>query len=298
MVMPSFTKKYYHAPYPAIDPNRPELSADGKVVVITGGGSGIGQASALAFAKAHAKVVVILGRRINALQETKHLVQRLDGGTTIATYSVDITDEQAVADCFRDITFRYGRIDVCIHAAAYLANKGTIKDTKLSEFWASFDIGVKGTFIVTQQFLHYCSEHSPLLVAVNSLISHLAAVHVDSAPASYAASKIAVAKMVEYTAAENPHVRCYSLHPGVIDTDMSRKSIAMMPEDKRESQPFLPFDDGEISISLFHPVNPQTGSIPMLIQRSVLTGVFRRMACFRRRGCHPIGEISMVQLGC
>lgn len=245
MVMPSFTKKYYHAPYPAIDPNKPELSADGKVVLITGGGSGVGQATALAFAKAHAKVIVILGRRINALQETKRLVQRLDGPTTIANYRVDVTDEKAVADCFRDVTFRYGRVDVCVHAAAYLADRATIKETKLSEFWSSFDVGVKGTFIVTQQFLNHCSDKDPIFISVNSLIAHLAAVHVDSAPASYAASKIAVAKLAEYTASENPHIRCYSLHPGIIETDMQRKSVAMMPEESRENLPYLPFDDGK-----------------------------------------------------
>ncbi|KIX03319.1 uncharacterized protein Z518_06871 [Rhinocladiella mackenziei CBS 650.93] len=243
MPMPSLTKKYYHAPYPSIDPRRPELSAVGKVVLITGGGSGVGQGTAVAFAKAQAKVVVILGRRLQTLEETKSKVERLSKSTMVATYSLDISDEKSVADCFNDVRTKYGPIDICLNAAAYLSDQGTVKDSPVSEYWASFEIGVKGSYIVAQQFLRHCSDHDAVLIGVNSLIAHIPAVHVDSAPASYASSKIAAAKLYEYVAVENPHVRCYSLQPGIIETDMSRKSIEMMPEESQKNNRFLPFDD-------------------------------------------------------
>ncbi|KAK5174348.1 uncharacterized protein LTR77_001428 [Saxophila tyrrhenica] len=60
--MPSLTKTWHSQSYPSIDPLRPELSAKGKVVAITGGGGAIGAATALAFAKAGASKIAIIGR--------------------------------------------------------------------------------------------------------------------------------------------------------------------------------------------------------------------------------------------
>lgn len=70
--MPSFTKGYHHRPYPAISPSRPEIAAAaaGKNIVVTGGGTGIGKAIAIAFAQAGARCVAILGRRADRLQQT------------------------------------------------------------------------------------------------------------------------------------------------------------------------------------------------------------------------------------
>ena len=95
--------------------------------------------------------------------------------------------------CFDDVQQKHGAIDVCLNAAAYLSDQGTIKDQPVVEFWASFDIGVKGSYMVAQQFLRHCAEAGAMLIGVNSLIAHMAAAHVESAPASYASSKIAVA---------------------------------------------------------------------------------------------------------
>ena len=65
---PSFTDTYHHEQYPAIDPTQKELDCSEKVVVITGGGRGIGKAIAVAFAKAHAKGIVLMGRTRSTLE--------------------------------------------------------------------------------------------------------------------------------------------------------------------------------------------------------------------------------------
>ncbi len=78
MEFPKPTSRYNHEPTPATDPKRPELSVAGKVVLITGGGTGIGVAMVKAFATAGAKAIVISGRRQNLLEETvKNVSQAL-----------------------------------------------------------------------------------------------------------------------------------------------------------------------------------------------------------------------------
>ena len=68
------TNTIHHAPYDDIDPKSPELSVSGKVVLITGGGTGIGSATVAAFATAGAKHVIIAGRRMEPLEEVANKV--------------------------------------------------------------------------------------------------------------------------------------------------------------------------------------------------------------------------------
>src|SRR6201996_5652360 len=63
----SFTKTYHSEPYASISPSRPELSAAGKNIIITGGGTGIGKSIATSFARAGASTIAILGRREDRL---------------------------------------------------------------------------------------------------------------------------------------------------------------------------------------------------------------------------------------
>ncbi len=69
-LFPSLTKEWHAKTYPAIDPTRQELSAKGKVVVITGGGGSIGGVTATAYAKAGVEKLAIIGRRKSPLNET------------------------------------------------------------------------------------------------------------------------------------------------------------------------------------------------------------------------------------
>lgn len=263
MVLPSFTRTYHHAPYPSIDPTRPELSACGKVVIITGGGTGIGAATALAFAKAKAKAIVILGRRLEPLNSTKTFIEISHSSTRIITHTIDISDEYAISSLFTNISRDLGPLDICINGAGYLSDAGSIALSPLSNFWPAFEINVKGAYIIAQQFLQHASAN-PVLIGINSLIAHMPASEVEMAPASYATSKIAQAKLYEYVAAENPRMRCYSIHPGVVKSEMSRKSVSMAPSGKEN--PFEPWDDGELrfpydteSISLVHFWNANFG---------------------------------------
>ncbi|KAF5262082.1 hypothetical protein FOXYS1_7202, partial [Fusarium oxysporum] len=88
----SFTKTWHNKPYPSIDPTRPEFSAAGKFVAITGGGTGIGKSIAIAFAQAGASTIAILGRRLDRLETAAAEIAEASGGKTNVIFeAVDIS---------------------------------------------------------------------------------------------------------------------------------------------------------------------------------------------------------------
>lgn len=60
---------------------------------------------------------------------------------------------------------------------------------------------------------------------------------------AYSASKLAAAKLMDYAALENPHVRFHNIHPGVVDSPMNRKSV--------EAGLVLPYDEGMVSLDYY-----------------------------------------------
>lgn len=136
--MPSFTRTYHHKPYASISPTRPELSANGKVVIITGAGTGVGEATAYAFAEAGAKAVILCGRRVEPINTVKANVESKYPSTAVACYSLDVAKEDNVASVFKDVKEKFGPIDVVVNGAAHLSDKATIEESTLQNFWDAY----------------------------------------------------------------------------------------------------------------------------------------------------------------
>ena len=250
MSIPSFTKTYHHKPYDAISPSRPELSAKGKIVLVTGAGTGVGAACAEAFAAAGAKTIIVCGRRLGRLNAVLQKIETQFPEVNIVEYALDVSHEGQVRYVFEDVQARYGPVDIAINSAAHLSDKGTIHETSLQNFWAAFEVTCKGGFLVAQHFLRNCNSSEnggdlPVLISFNSLLGPMPATAVTTAPASYASSKVAQGKMIEYVASENQgKVRAYSVHPGIIETEMSTKSVEMT-DDPAATRKGVVWDDGE-----------------------------------------------------
>jgi NAD(P)-dependent dehydrogenase (short-subunit alcohol dehydrogenase family) len=117
---PSFTEIFHRSPYPYTSPSNPILSAAGKVILITGGGTGIGKAIAAALSEARASVVILLGRteaHLKATQAELSLVTTTKGDYFVA----DITDQVTVETAFSTAFHRYGKVDVLVNNAGYLS---------------------------------------------------------------------------------------------------------------------------------------------------------------------------------
>ncbi len=233
-LFPSFTPTYHHDQYPAIDPSQPSLDCSTRTVLITGGGRGIGQAIAVAFAKAHAKNIALLGRTKSTLEATAALIETASGGKTDVTIVVaDITIKEQVLDALYTTIEAFGGDvpDVLVNNAGGLAGRGSLTEVEIDDFMSAFELNVRGPLAVLQAYLRANKKYSPDTPrTVINLPS--GAAHLPYAPsaAAYGISKLANSKIIEYVHHENPSWNVFNMQPGVVATDLAREAGRKAPD--------------------------------------------------------------------
>ncbi|KAI1775368.1 putative NADP(+)-dependent dehydrogenase [Hypoxylon cercidicola] len=215
---PSPTPTWHNDTYPAISPQRPELSTTGKTVVITGAGSGIGRETAVAFASAKAARVVLLGRTKAALEETAKL---LPDTVPTSIFVVDVTQEKGLTEAASSI----GAWDILVLNAGYVSTPAPVGSSDTHEWWQGFETNVKGTFLCIKAFLPTANKSHATILAVTSGIAAAPSAMLPGVSA-YISSKLAQTKMIEYVSSENPNVFAATVHPGVYMTNITKKSGA------------------------------------------------------------------------
>ncbi len=123
------------------------MRLEGKVAIVTGGGSGIGRASAEAFAREGARVVVADLSESNALETAAKIGE---GGGEAETAIGDVTDSADAEAMVRAAVDRYGRLDVLLNSAGITSRHGSLRDASPEEAWDKvIDINLKGTWMVS-----------------------------------------------------------------------------------------------------------------------------------------------------
>ena len=232
MAFPSFTSIQHHESYPAIDPTRPELSAAGKTILISGGAKGIGRAITNSFARAGAADIIITGRDRAALEACKAKITS-STKSRVHIFVCDVIDEKATKEMFATIS-KFAPIDVLVSNAGYLPTPATVKDTSIDDFWKAFEINVKGATTLVQGFLGAAVEDA-VLIDINAGLAHVKGVPYHVAP--YSASKAAFTRVLDYVREENPKLRVYSIHPGIVKTGMTAPASLNLND--------ITWDDGE-----------------------------------------------------
>lgn len=218
---PSLTNQWHSQAYPAIDPTRPELSAKGKVIVITGGGGSIGGATALAFAKAGAERIAIIGRRDGPLQKTKTEVESAVHGAKVMVVNGDLADAQSVKTALQSVTKAFGEVDVLVANAGYLSHFESVSQADPEEWWRGFEINTKGAFNTCRALLPVAAPGC-IIVDISTCVVHMPAMASASA---YVSSKLAGTKVYETFAAENKDkISVVHVHPGVVYSELNIKS--------------------------------------------------------------------------
>ena len=185
----------------------------GKVCIITGAGSGIGQASALLFAGEGASVVVA-DVDLKGAQATVEAIAR-SGGEAIAE-QVDVTDEAQTVALADRVVQRFGRIDVLFNNAG-IAGVGDVVETEPDLFDRVMRVNVRGVYLMSRAVVpHMIKQRSGSIINMSSGIAQIGLAR----RVSYAASKGAVLSMTKSMQVDVAQhgIRVNALLPGTVLT--------------------------------------------------------------------------------
>ncbi|MET9402744.1 SDR family oxidoreductase [Kitasatospora sp. NPDC002965] len=192
----------------------------GTSVLVTGGGSGIGRAVALAFAREGARVAVA-GRTASPLAETVALIEG-EGGTAVALVG-SVADGQDAARLVREAVEQLGGLDIAVNNAGILGGLGPVADVAEEDWQRLIDTNLTGTWLAMKhQIAHLRANGGGAIVNIASNLG----VHMRlEGLGAYAVSKAAVAALTRSAARDHiaEGVRINLVSPGPVDTGMSSR---------------------------------------------------------------------------
>ena len=196
-----------------------------KVCIITGGGSGIGRATALVFAREGARLVIADKRRTSAEAVAAECTQ--EGAHALA----DETDVARIDDVRRMIeltTDEFGRLDVLINNAGY-GIAGSVLETDEDAWDALMAVNVRGVFLCSKYAIPAMKKKGG--GAIVNTASVVAQVGISNR-AAYCASKGAVAALTRAIAIDHVRdgIRCNAVAPGTIDTPYFQEILKKSPD--------------------------------------------------------------------
>ncbi|OUS78302.1 short-chain dehydrogenase [Paenibacillus sp. MY03] len=187
-----------------------------RIALISGAGTGLGRATAIAFAAEGAEVV-LLGRRRDKLEETAALVQDRTGKTALVL-KTDVTEESQVTDAIRTTLKRYDRIDVLLNNAAILES-GSVAELSADDWQKQIDTNLTAPFLLTKAVLPAMRKQKyGRIINITSSLSRNGA----GGYAAYSAAKAGLESLTRSIAdEEHEHGILVNLYnPGTLRTEM------------------------------------------------------------------------------
>jgi 3-oxoacyl-[acyl-carrier protein] reductase len=193
----------------------------GKVSIITGGGQGIGRATAIKFAREGARVAVC-DINMSAVAET--LTEIRESGGEALGFQVDVTDKESIARMVESVMLSWHRIDTLVN------NAGIVQDARLSkmtddQFERVVDVNLKGVYNCTKAVVDIMlQQNSGCILNASSIVG----LYGNFGQTNYAATKFGVIGMVKTWARElgAKGIRANAICPGFIETPI----LSSMPE--------------------------------------------------------------------
>jgi NAD(P)-dependent dehydrogenase (short-subunit alcohol dehydrogenase family) len=224
------------------------MSLKGKVAVITGGGSGIGRATAMRLAADGVRVAV-LGRTADELEEVVGEIEG-KGGEALAR-TADIAEAEEIRGAIGGIVEEWGRIDILFANAGVNGVWAAIEDLEPDEWQQTISINLNGTFFTLKYAVPYLKKRGGSII-INSSVNGTR-VFSNTGATAYASTKAAQVAMAKMLALElaGDRVRVNVICPGAIETSISENT-----EQRDIEQEGVPveFPEG------WHPLRGEPGS--------------------------------------
>src|SRR5438128_12584356 len=200
------------------------MSPNRKIALVTGAGSGIGRATALALLR-EGYAVVLAGRRADALQET---VARADSaGAQALAVPTDVTDPASIHALFDKTKQAFGRLDLLFNNAGTNVPPVPLEDLTLEQWQRVIDVNLTGAFLCTQEafrLMRSQTQRGGRIINNGSISAH--APRPNSAP--YTATKHAVTGLTKSTALDGRKydIACGQIDIGNAETEMTARMKA------------------------------------------------------------------------
>jgi len=186
------------------------------IAFVTGAGSGIGRAGAIALAEHGATVVVT---DLDGGRARKVLAEIEGKGGRGESIALDVTDDKALTSAIADAATRHGRLDI-LHSHAGLQVPGALEQVTAEQMDLSWRLNVRSHFLAAQAAMSVMRGQGKGSIIITSSNS---GVQYDRGMIAYATTKHAVIAMTRQIAVDyaRDNVRCNALCPGFIDTDFN-----------------------------------------------------------------------------
>jgi NAD(P)-dependent dehydrogenase (short-subunit alcohol dehydrogenase family) len=195
-----------------------------KVVLVTGGATGIGRAAALAFARRGAQVVMA-GRRQSEGDKAVAALAEIGGSGRFIV--ADVTKPDDLASLHRTILEEHGRLDIAFNNAGYQEPRAPLAEQDAALYDRVFDTNVRSVYLSLQHQVRIMAQQGGGAIVVNTSVSGLR--NPNPGLALYSASKAALVSLTRSVAMEyaEKSVRINAVAPGRVVTDMMLASKIM-----------------------------------------------------------------------
>ena len=216
---------------------------EGRVAIVTGGGTGIGKGVARALAREGAGVVI--ASRNTAVLEAAAEDLRDEGGP-VAAIGGDVTDEAQVEALFAETERRFGRLDLLVNNAGAF-EFAPLDELTLEQWRQLLDVNMTGVFLCTRAALRTMKRQgSGRIINIGSI----SATKPRAGQGGYGATKAAVISLTRATALEGrPHgISAGCINPGLVDVSDSDVYTESRP--RRDEPSISPAEVGEAAVAM------------------------------------------------
>ncbi|KZV64869.1 NAD(P)-binding protein [Peniophora sp. CONT] len=201
-----------HDVYPLIDPQTHFSSQTyaNKVVIITGGSTGIGATVALFYARAGAKVVLV-ARRMENLEERKKAVESEVPDSQVLVVAGDISDPEVGKLAVTMAVDKWKRLDIVVaNSGTAMGGTGRFADKDPAAWWHTQEVNVRGTLNIVHPAIPELLKTKGQIIVTTSTSSHIRMPMM----ADYNISKHTINRFVEILALDYPEIFICAVHPG------------------------------------------------------------------------------------